>query len=61
MEAVRADMGSHIVGVSCFEFLDEKAVAKAIKEAQDCLGTIDMVLIAHGELPKQAATEADFY
>ena len=54
-------MEAHIVGVSCFEFLDEKAVAKVVKEAQDFLGTIDTVLIAHGELPEQAATEDDFY
>lgn len=63
LAALRADLEVRGAQAVAFETLDANAFAEhqgALERAAGFLGGIDIALIAHGQLPDQAACEADF-
>ena len=60
MTTLAQKLGQSMIGHHCLDFRDHDAVFAAIHSAQESLQTIDMVLIAHGDLGNQAATQEDY-
>lgn len=49
-----------ISGSYCYDFTDTLIAKTAVARAVECLGCIDMVLIAHGDLTDQLSSETNF-
>ena len=49
-----------VKGVHCFDFNATDIATIAVKKAVECLGAIDIVLIAHGDLTPQIESEQNF-
>lgn len=60
MAAVASQLGSAVKGSYCLDFNDNPLAAAAISRAVDCLGGIDIALVAHGNLLDQVQSEHDF-
>lgn len=54
-----AEFDGQVAGWQCFDFTEPGRAAAAVDAAFDRLGTIDIALIAHGQLPDQQASEHD--
>ena len=55
-----AELGQSVVGTYCYDFTNTDEAETAVGQASAALGGLDIVLIAHGFLPDQLATEHDF-
>jgi decaprenylphospho-beta-D-erythro-pentofuranosid-2-ulose 2-reductase len=60
MEAVASSLGGAVKGVCCFDFTDSALAREGIRRAVECLGGIDIALVAHGLLLDQEESEQDF-
>jgi short-subunit dehydrogenase len=59
--AISADLvarGGTVVGTAAYDFNDWPQHEAGVAEAQRCLGSIDIVIVAHGSLPDQAECES---
>jgi decaprenylphospho-beta-D-erythro-pentofuranosid-2-ulose 2-reductase len=54
------ELGSTVIGERCVDFLDTAATVVALRYALDALGSVDLVLIAQGDLGDQVLSETDF-
>lgn len=54
-----AARGAAVVGTSAYDFNATERHAGALADAAAAMGGIDLVLVAHGSLPEQAACERD--
>ena len=52
-------LGPAVKGSQCLDFTQTGQVASAVDAAAECLGGIDIALIAHGMLPDQLQSEQD--
>ena len=63
LDDVRNDLlarGAELAEVLSYDFADSALHTEIAQRAKDALGTIDLVLIAHGTLPDQNAVQDDF-
>jgi decaprenylphospho-beta-D-erythro-pentofuranosid-2-ulose 2-reductase len=60
MEVVAETLGGAVKGVCCFDFTDSTLAREGIQRAVECLGGIDIALVAHGLLLDQVESEQDF-
>jgi len=54
------ELGSTVIGERCVDFLDASATVAQLRYALDALGSVDLVLIAQGDLGDQVLSESDF-
>ncbi|MBE2220420.1 MAG: SDR family NAD(P)-dependent oxidoreductase [Anaerolineae bacterium] len=59
-EAVATSLGSAFAGSFCYDFTQTDLASEAITKATAALGSIDIALIAHGELLDQIESEHDY-
>ena len=59
LQQVVQSLGDRVLGSESFNFTETEYAQSAIEKAHQALGQIDIVLFAHGLLPKQAQTEVD--
>lgn len=57
--ALSKELGLSVRGQAVVDFLDTDGTLQALRIAMDELGTVDRVLIAHGELGDQLSSERD--
>ena len=60
LTALSEHLGEALIGFECYDFTDTSRAPEVISVAYQALGHLDVVLFAHGLLPNQNETEANF-
>lgn len=60
LAALASELGPTVIGQHAVDFTDTKAMLAALRSALETLGTVDLALVAQGDLGDQAASERDF-
>ncbi len=60
MQALASRLGSNLAGYRCFDFTNQEQVMDSIVAVEKAFSSLDVALIAHGDLFNQQQSENDF-